>query len=298
MAMIRPRNLPKLREQTLRGMTGPTPLSFSAKDGDPADQASLDLLVPTLRAAELWCVTPDMAALAASAGAQLDAARWATADRPSPCGLIHFQDGIGSVPVGKGRHAPVDGLLWGPHPDGLFVVAYISYRSLRAHLERRGLPDRFAERGFPLVPLLFICGDVLPVTTEPVPMAEVDADMRPVLPALAASWLLMRQPQLVDRTHERADKAARRNAARGGLANPDVTIVDLRRQYAPQDADPAEGVEGGRRYRRRWVVSGHWRNQPHGPGRAQRRQQWIPAYVKGPDGAPLLATERVNVWRR
>lgn len=39
-------------------------------------------------------------------------------------------------------------------------------------------------------------------------------------------------------------------------------------------------------------------SQPHGPERALRRQQWIPAYIKGPDGAPLLATERVNVWRR
>jgi hypothetical protein len=44
----------------------------------------------------------------------------------------------------------------------------------------------------------------------------------------------------------------------------------------------------------RWVVSGHWRNQSHGPGREQRRRQWIPAHIKGPDGAPLLATERVN----
>jgi len=46
------------------------------------------------------------------------------------------------------------------------------------------------------------------------------------------------------------------------------------------------------------VVSGHWRKQPYGPEQSLRRQTWIPAYIKGPDGAPLLATERVNVWRR
>ncbi|GAA3032051.1 hypothetical protein GCM10017559_69080 [Streptosporangium longisporum] len=48
----------------------------------------------------------------------------------------------------------------------------------------------------------------------------------------------------------------------------------------------------------RWVVSGHWLNQVHGPNRSLRRRQWVPSHTKGPDGAPLLITARVNVWRR
>lgn len=39
-------------------------------------------------------------------------------------------------------------------------------------------------------------------------------------------------------------------------------------------------------------------NQPYGPGQSLRRQTWVPSHVKGPQGAPLLSTEKVNVWRR
>ena len=108
----------------------------------------------------------------------------------------------------------------------------------------------------------------------------------------------MQQPQLVDRTQERADKHTARAYARDGLPAPEVSIVDLRRQYTPQDQDADEGGDAPRRYRHRWVVSGHWRNQAHGPDRSLRRKTWVPAHMKGPDGAPLLATEKVNVWRR
>ncbi|MET7713716.1 hypothetical protein [Streptomyces sp. NPDC005407] len=118
-----------------------------------------------------------------------------------------------------------------------------------------------------------------------------------VVQALAAAWLLIQQPLLIDRTRERADKPTRRAHTRDGMPDPEVTIVDLRRQYVPQDQDP-DGEGDGRRYRHRWVVSGHWRDQAHGPDRSLRRKTWIPAHMKGPEGAPLLATEKVNVWRR
>lgn len=38
-----------------------------------------------------------------------------------------------------------------------------------------------------------------------------------------------------------------------------------------------------------YVRRGHWRNQPHGPGRSQRRRQWIkPHWVGNPEAAKLL----------
>jgi len=45
---------------------------------------------------------------------------------------------------------------------------------------------------------------------------------------------------------------------------------------------------------RRWMVRGHWRNQPYGPGRTERRLTWIDPYVKGPDDKPL--DTRPTVW--
>ena len=291
---LRPRQLPKLREQLLRHLDDPD-ASIRAHTGE-GNQDGLDVLAGHLRHAELYWVAPDMTALAMSSGAQLAAARWATADRPAPCGLILFDGGVGSVDA-QGVDVPVEGCVWGPSNGECSVALLLSRRRLVAEMAEHGFPGQLIEEKVP--PLLPLAAASVPVTMEPVPMVELDASLPlPVVQALAASWLLMQQPQLVERTREAADKAARRNAARAGLPDPEVTVIDLRRQYAPQDRDPDDGQVAGRRYRHRWVVSGHWRQQPYGPGREQRRQQWIPAYVKGPDGAPLLQTERVNVWRR
>lgn len=79
--------------------------------------------------------------------------------------------------------------------------------------------------------------------------------------------------------------AVRRAYPRHGRPDPEITIIDLRCQYIPDDQDPDDGSGPGRRHRHRRVVSDHWRNQAHGPDPSLRRQTWIPSYVKG------------NVWR-
>lgn len=287
----RPRSLPKFREQVVRHLTDPD--SVLRRGAGDDNRAGLERCASHLRAAELYWVAPDMAALAVAAGGQLAAASWATADRPSGCGLLAWGGGVGHI-AAQGVTVPIDAVSWGPHPDGCALGLFVSRARIQQAIEGRG--EIVVEQTPPLLP---VQGFVLPVG-EPVSMADLpEGAPGPVLAALAAAWLLMQQPQLVDRVRERADKPVRRAAARAGRPDPDVTVVDLRRRYVPDTADGGEDDGGqGRRYRHRWVVSGHWRSQPHGPDRALRRQTWIPAYVKGPDGAPLLATERVNVWRR
>ncbi|WP_405749024.1 hypothetical protein OHA19_01130 [Streptomyces sp. NBC_00012] len=185
----------------------------------------------------------------------------------------------------QGVQIPVEACVWGPYEGGLLLWLLMSRSRLATEVARIGRYE-VAEDAIP--PLIPICAATLPVTTEPAPLAEVDPQLpQPVVAALAAAWLLMQQPQLVHRTRERADKPTARAYARDGLPAPEVSIVDLRRQYTPQDQDADEGGDSPRRYRHRWVVSGHW-----------RRKTWVPAHMKGPDGAPLLATEKVNVWRR
>lgn len=243
----------------------------------------------------MFWVQQDMAALAMHAGQQLAAARWATADRPAPCGLLYWQDGIGHLDA-EGVQVPVEACAWGPYQGKLLVWLLMSRARLVAEVAPLARQFTLDESRMP--PLLPIYGGVIPVTDEPLSMAEIDPQLpQPVVAALASAWLLMQQPLLIDRTRERADKPTARAYARDGLPAPEVTVVDLRRQYTPQDQEPDDEA-GSRRYRHRWVVSGHWRNQPYGPGQSLRRQTWVPSYVKGPEGAPLLSTERVNVWRR
>ncbi|MEV6102603.1 hypothetical protein [Nocardia sp. NPDC051981] len=289
---VRPTQLPRLRRQTLRHLHDPeSPLRAKTNSGTAP---GLDALASHLEVADLFWVGQDMTALAMHSGEQLAAARWATADRPSPCGLLYWDEGVGHVDA-NGVRIPVEACAWGPFEGGLLLWLLMSRNRLAAEVARIGRYEVAEDEVPPLIP---VCAATLPVTSEPVSLAEVDPQLpQPVVAALAAAWLLMQQPQLIDRTRERADKPTVRAYARDGLPMPEVTTVDLRRQYTPQDRDPDAGTDQ-RTYRNRWIVSGHWRNQAHGPGRSLRRQTWVPAHMKGPDGAPLLSTEKVNVWRR
>lgn len=290
---MHPRGLPRASRQLLRHLQDPGS-NLRALTG-LENQAGLELLASHLQVAELFWVAPDMAALAVSAGTQLAAARWAPADRPSPCGLLWWDGGIGTISHSSGD-IPVDGVVWGPAPDSTCLLWWL--------IDRRRVAEAFAAKGEQLVkelvpPLMPVLGVGMPVTSDPLSMVElpVDAPAVPTL-SLAAAWLLMQQPMLTDRSRLRGNGSALRGYGRDELADPEVTIIDLRRRYVPDDVDSHDEDGPGRRYRHRWVVSGHWRNQAYGPRRSKRRQIWVPAYVKGPDGAPLLACERVNVWRR
>lgn len=289
----RPSHLPRLRRQTLRHLNDP---GYPLREKTSQDiTKGLDALASSMEAGDLFWVGRDMAALAMHSGAQLAAARWATADRPSSNGLLFWEDGIGHMDA-QGVQIPVEACVWGPYEGEMLLWLLMSRSRLAAEVDRIGRYTVVTEQIPPLIP---IYGATIPITTEPLSLAEVDPQLpQPVVAALAAAWLMMQQPQLVDRTQERADKPTARAYARDGLPVPEVSIVDLRRQYTPQDQDADEGTDSPRRYRHRWVVSGHWRNQAHGPDRSLRRKTWVPAHMKGPDGAPLLATEKVNVWRR
>jgi len=290
---MRPSQLPKARRQTLRFLNDPES-DLRAKTS-PGLAPGLDALAAALEVGDLFWVQKDMAALAMHAGQQLAAARWTTADRPAPCGLLYWQDGIGHM-EGHGVQVPIEACVWSPYQGEMMLWLLMSRDRLVAETAHaRHAFTLITERIPPLMP---VYGTTLPVDTDPVSMADIAPELpQPVVAALASAWLLMRQPLLVDRTRERADKPTARAYTRDGLPAPEVTVVDLRRQYTPQDQD-GDGEAGSRHYRFRWVVSGHWRNQAYGPGQSLRRQTWVPSYVKGPEGAPLLSTEKVNVWRR
>jgi hypothetical protein len=90
----------------------------------------------------------------------------------------------------------------------------------------------------------------------------------------------------------RGDRGAPATAA----AQPKPMIFELNR---PVTIDCREAVRtfvrGGRSRLPsvQWLVRGHWRQQPIGPARAQRRLQWIEPFWKGGDGAPLVVRPHV-----
>lgn len=72
---------------------------------------------------------------------------------------------------------------------------------------------------------------------------------------------------------------------------PGVTVVHLRRREGTSSQGDGQS---GRTYTCRWVVTGHWRNQPYGPaGKKWHRPIWIDGYVKGPADQPLRETQKI-----
>lgn len=71
-----------------------------------------------------------------------------------------------------------------------------------------------------------------------------------------------------------------------------VKVIELRkREYVR--SEETEAKVGTRTFHCQWVVDGHWRNQPCGPKRSERRLLWIAPYVKGPADMPLTEKRRV-----
>jgi len=103
------------------------------------------------------------------------------------------------------------------------------------------------------------------------------------------------QQRIAHNTLSRPDRASRREGAK--LSIPDereVVVVRLRRERG-EAAEPS-GEEAN--YSHRFIVSGHWRNQPY-PSEGIHRQIWISPYVKGPEDKPLVVRpRRVFQWER
>jgi hypothetical protein len=105
-----------------------------------------------------------------------------------------------------------------------------------------------------------------------------------------AFWRIQAQP-LAAVAAPPLDRHARRRADRASIEHG-TRVVMLRRATTSADRDG----DAKWHYRVRFAVRGHWRRLHDRDGRPYRI--WINAYIKGPDGAPLLHGETVSVLAR
>jgi hypothetical protein len=106
--------------------------------------------------------------------------------------------------------------------------------------------------------------------------------------ALVTTWTLMGQTITVTERQRPLRPHEERKLRRRGQ-DPTVTYVRLR-QVRHVDHDPDSDT--AREYHHRWLVSGHWRQQPY-PSTGEVRPIWIAPHIRGPEGAPLLKREKV-----
>lgn len=240
--------------------------------------------------ADTYFVTREMTELALVASKTMPPQNLHEDDWPSPSGFLIYEPGLtGGLP----GVITVDGV---PVNEKLVIgFAWAATSSERAAtVGRKG--------GVAVLPL----GRVMDSNGNKKVITLVDVNEPPywnigeppnydrlqLAPLVLTTWTVMQQ-RLAVKEAVPAQRAERRRCARLGL--PQNVVVVRVRQHERPDTD---GEEAGVEWSHRWLVSGHWRNQPHGPKRARRRQQWIPGYIKGPDDKPLIVKDRVTAWVR
>lgn len=263
---------------------------------NPAQAASVlrGTEVLRLREATLFYVAAEMVELVEAAAQSVPDFQLAPEDLPSDTGLMIFQSPIAPVSIGEDELG-VTAVCWARTPardDVLFGTTYMD-RAEAAPIFDRIAPNRQVGRREPRLvyahggEYFWPFGDNAGVTTDAANFATV------LLPRLRTAWLLMQQPVTSSRDVP-LTRPARRRLQRAGHEPADVRLVELRR---PAGATPTGDSVGEREYRHRWIVRGHWRQQWY-PSRQVHRPVWIAPHLKGPDEAPLLGGEKVNVWKR
>jgi hypothetical protein len=231
-------------------------------------------LAASLEAARLYWIDDEFTDHVRHAGASLPRTPFTAADAPGPHGLLAW-----AHPVG--RRADLIAASWSCGPDGTRILGY--------HSIGAGLPPAALQR------LRQQVGWLVPrhaVTLQP---GQIIDSTSPAS-SLIAAWLLIGQ-KLAETMPATVERSIRKAYQRAGRATPDVRLVRIRgraRTAEPRREHQA-GEQSGRQYEYRWWVSGHWRNQPYGPGRAQRRLIYIDPQIRGPEDKPIKANTTVRI---
>lgn len=261
------RDLPKVRDRLARFYRGP--------DGLPGTLAATDVrqqIAAGLDRSHLFWIDTNFTDLAEYAAERLPDVTISRELVPSTDGLL-----VWSRPVTPRR---ITATSWTPNRTGWQLI---NYRTIGGGLD-----------GAPLQRLREDVGWLAPASTTEVDGQHVVRGGHPAA-ALLATWLLIAQ-QAGEVTTADIDKAIRKRCARTSRPTPEVRIVRVRanRSTTATGTQPSPG-DSGRSPSSRFWVSGHWRNQPYGPGRTLRRPVYINPFLRGPDDAPITLSTTVRI---
>jgi hypothetical protein len=268
-----------------------------------------------LAGASLFAVDATMTAKAVASGALLPDWSVQPADLPCEQGFVVFDEPIGYSETGGGAPAPIVACSWGrsEHCAPASKAVWLTFWSAPDHdqLVRDTVDEEyataearlFAERALP--PMVWddealVCWSAgtpeLTTVARYIPSSEVTgviAHERTVgwIQTVLATWMLIQQPGHVEVTERHAPRHERRRAARQGRTLPPVRVVSIHRQVR---ATSTPAAPSGRTVHVRFPVSGFWRDQPYGKGRALRKRIWIDEHWRGPEDAPVLLRPRVT----
>jgi len=292
---MRPGELPGLRRQTVANRKIPGVRDAIAGGFDFFNRTYRGWDVPhkfsheyaemeaaCLETASLFWASKEMSELAIAATPSLPGFDLTPDVIPCTAGLIWFDSAL-VTRTGAHHYCAAS---WHPiateNGDGIVANFYVTAE--KVHIVNPGTPDSMGP--------LFNEFDQIALFG---PLEFKDDESRRTSPfgALVSAWLLMGQAGIAEST-SREFKLSKGERREGRHDAATVRIVDVARHMK---APTGEHDHADVKYRNRWVVSGHWRNQWY-PKTKTHKPKWITPYVKGPEGAPLLTQkETVHAWR-
>lgn len=284
MPLTRPSQMPAERARMVRML----------HDAARVGRGRASTLAQQLAHSDLYWVTRDMGL--AALDASTDIPGWSLRDLPSRSGLMAVEPGaLPPMNMRTGRAFGVRTPRWVDQVPATADVAMIEWVTVADALTvlvwvRLSTGSHAGSE--------YAIGWI--VNASDAELADLDAitglrvEARSVLALLGACVTMMAIPTVAELRQQTVILS--RTKALGGAREAMVTSVTLRRlARRTQDTEPGDS---GREYHHQWIVRGHWRQQQYGPAAALRRTTWVPSYLKGPEGAPLLPREHVYVWRR
>jgi len=260
--------LPKVRDRLAALIGGPLGLPL----GLGADEVR-GPVGTSVAAARLFWVDPQFTELAAYAAGVLPATPVTAADLPAPHGLLAWAQPVGA-------RGDLVAASWTTGPDGVRIVGYRSVGTGLPPAQVQQLRERIGWLG--------------PRTHTHLPAGDL-VDAGSPAGVVVATWLLIAQ-RLAETAPVAVDKAVRKAYQRAGRPAPQVRLVRIRGAHATGSGTRrAAGDQDGPQREFRWWVRGYWRNQPYGPGRAQRRLIFLDPHLRGPEGKPIKASTTVRV---
>lgn len=253
-AQLKAPTLPKIRDRLAGLLCGPVRLPAPLNNAERRT-----LLAYGLDQARLYWIDPQFTTLVAEV--LTDLPRTAVTDRivPRGSGLLAW-----SAPVDQ-RHR-IAAASWTPHLDGWQMACY---RSLGLNLPTTDIETVRHEIGW-----------LIPIHVAHVPR-ETTVDGSDPLAALVSAWLIIAQ-RLTQDDPGSVDRPIRKAYARARRPPPEVRLVRIKPAASPPRPTAAVSdrtTSGRAKPDHRYWVSGHPRNQAHGPGRTLRKKIDIDPYL-------------------
>lgn len=309
--MFKPRDLPEIRSDLVTSFHNPELLDLYLKEAvagtsTPAHWKGrakyfMNRAYTGIRDGRLFYASPEMSELTYTAATSLVDFKITLQDLPAPHGLIYFAESQHFTPLRADPEAgfifpvtgdgiPLNGITWHTTKDDLYVIS-LAERDIALSGFLKEYPTQqdvytYNRRIQPPLGLSF--------QAERCQLNQVFDANAPLLKMVATFSLLMRQNGLSESEIVEAPRTAQKRIRRAGHNLDPVRVVRVGQKHkrnAP--TTPNEEFE----YSHRWVVQGHWRNQPYGENMELRRPKWIAPYIKGPEDKPLVVRETVNLWK-